>query len=108
MGYPALNLCLCGLLLAASADLGAAQTQPCAPAGSPGTPTPTPYASPSQPGVARPPPAPFYRPPLLRTIEPPPPRDQSIPLLEQQLRRNSENPGRAPGGGPAQPQGRRR
>lgn len=99
MQFAVLSLCLSALVLIGG--VAAVQAQPSAPAGSPGTATPTPYPTSPQPRALT---RPAYQPPLLKSVEPPPPRDQPIPLLEQQLRRNSENPGRAPG---TQPPARR-
>ncbi|HLD67635.1 MAG TPA: hypothetical protein VJA19_16520 [Pseudomonas sp.] len=97
-----LNLCLSALVLIGS--VVPVQAQPSAPAGSPGTATPTPYPSSPMPRAL---PSPAYQPPLLKTVEPPPPRDQPIPLLEQQLRRNSQGLGRVPENRPAPPLERR-
>lgn len=91
---------LAGLILAyAASALAQAQQPPRMPAipaaGAPGTATPQPYGQPQVHPIQRQGPgtAPLLPPPQgqsLPRLAPQPPKDQAIPLLEQQLRRNRQ------------------
>ncbi|MES2819976.1 MAG: hypothetical protein V4812_13425 [Pseudomonadota bacterium] len=98
--------CSCGLVLAGFLGAGAIHAQP-ASNGSPGTATPSPYPQVQPRSV----PAPVNHPPLLpgsRDARPPahPPRDQPLPLLEQQRQRADQDKGREAAKSPAPPQDR--